>query len=77
MPSLPAKRNILLMLEKTLEKQKLNLSLIALFYMITRGNIKYFVTVTPYFHKTPNETMKYLGQGPTSALIFRYSIGIL
>ena len=44
MPSLPAKMKILLLLAKTLEKQKLNFSRSALFHMETGVSLKYFVS---------------------------------
>ena len=41
--SLPTKMKILLILGKTLEKQELNFSRSALFYIKTRVHLKYFV----------------------------------
>ena len=43
MPSLPTKMNVLLILAKAFEKQKLNFSRGALFHMKTRVRLKYFV----------------------------------
>ena len=41
--SLPANMKILLILAKTLEKQKLNFSRTALFHIKTRASLRYFV----------------------------------
>ena len=50
-PSLPAKLKVLL-IQKTLEKQKLNFFRCALFNMKTRDSLKYFVSYCRSNYKT-------------------------
>ena len=48
MSSLPAEMKVLLILAKTLEKQKLKFYCSALFHMKTRVGLKYFVSDCSY-----------------------------